>query len=82
MKQQGFLLEGARLIEDSISAGYPPALVFFELEQQSRLQSLLTELGRADTEVFSLDAALFAQLSDTVTSQGIVACRSARITAR
>ncbi|MCO6451370.1 MAG: RNA methyltransferase [Caldilineales bacterium] len=73
IKQQGLLLEGARLIEDSISAGYPPALVFFEQEQQTRLQSLLTKLGRTDAEIFSLDAALFAQLSDTVTAQGIVA---------
>jgi len=72
-KQQLMLLEGERLITDSISAGFPPALFFFtpEAEQQhARLLSLAAETG---TQLLRVEPELFAGISDTVSPQGVLA---------
>jgi len=72
-KQQLMLIEGERLITDSISAGFPPALFFFtpEAEQQhARLLSLAAETG---TQLLRVEPELFAGISDTVSPQGVLA---------
>ena len=72
-KQALLLLEGVRLIKDSISAGFPPALVFFDPEAATNVRALVEQAHVAGVQVLSLDAELLAELTDTVTSQGVVA---------
>ncbi len=72
-KQALLLLEGVRLIKDSISAGFPPALVFFDPEAATDVRSLVERAHIAGVQVLSLDAELLAELTGTVTSQGVVA---------
>lgn len=75
-KHAQLLLEGVRLIDDSISAGYPPALVLFETDAVARLTGLSALLDRArdaGAEVWALDPKLLDALCDTSTPQGVVA---------
>lgn len=72
-KHAQLLLEGVRLIEDSISAGYPPALLFFEPDAAVHTQLLVARAQKAGTQAFSMESALLAGLTDTVNSQGVVA---------
>jgi len=72
-KQTRLLLEGVRLIQDSISAGIPPALLFFDPESTVDVRKLAERAHIAGIQVLSLDAVLLAELTDTVTPQGVVA---------
>ena len=72
-KYAQLLLEGVRLVEDSISAGYPPALLFFDPDTATNVQSLVERAQMAGTQAFSMESALLAGLTDTVRSQGVVA---------
>lgn len=72
-KHRRLLLEGPRLIRDSISAGYPPALVLFDEDAASHLAPVLTAAAAAGAEVLSLKGELLAALCQTVTPQGVVA---------
>ncbi|HEY54129.1 MAG TPA: RNA methyltransferase [Caldilineae bacterium] len=72
-KYAQLLLEGVRLIEDAMSAGYPPALLFFEPDAGAHVQSLVARAQMAGTQAISMESALLAGLTDTVSSQGVVA---------
>lgn len=75
-KNRRLLLEGVRLIDDSISAGYPPALVLFAgdaVQQQPGLGDLLKRAAAAGTEVWELETKLLSGLCETATPQGVVA---------
>ncbi len=72
-KHQQILLEGERLIADSLSAGTPPALFFFTPEAEARYPQLLAQVAQTDAQLLRLPEHLFAQISDTVTPQGVLA---------
>ncbi len=72
-KHQQILLEGERLIADSLSAGYPPALFFFTPEAQQRYSPLLARAQAAGAQLLRVPAPLLTQIADTVTPQGLVA---------
>ncbi len=72
-QQRLLLLEGVRLIEDSTSAGYPPALVLFDPAAAGTLAPVLARARQAGAETLSLEPSLLAQLVGTVTPQGVVA---------
>ena len=72
-KHAQLLLEGVRLIEDSISAGYPPALLFFDPDAATNVRQLVEQAQMVGTQALSLEPALLAELTDTVSSQGVVA---------
>jgi TrmH family RNA methyltransferase len=76
-EQQGrCLAEGVRLVEDAMRAGIHPALVFYvaEIGQNPRGQAILTAAEAADPAgVVEVTPAVLATLSDTVTSQGLIA---------
>ena len=72
-QQHRLLLEGVRLIEDSTSAGYPPALVLFDPAAAGTLAPVLARARQAGAETLALEAPLMAQLVSTVTPQGVVA---------
>jgi RNA methyltransferase, TrmH family len=69
------LVEGIRLIEDAMRAGMRPAFVFFgsEARQTPRAQTLLPVVEAAGVPLWELSQAAFDTLSDTVTSQGVLA---------
>jgi RNA methyltransferase, TrmH family len=76
-EQQGrCLAEGVRLVEDAMRAGINPALIFYvaETRQHPRGQAILTaaEASRV-TAVIEVSPPVLATLSDTVTSQGLIA---------
>jgi TrmH family RNA methyltransferase len=75
-ERQGLcLVEGARLIHDAMRAGRTPALVLFQ-ESARRLpgsRSLLEGLAGGHAPVWELTPEAFATVSDTTTSQGILA---------
>ncbi len=72
-KQQRILLEGHRLIADSMSAGFPPALFFFTPEAAQAHPALLQQAADAGAQLLSLEPALLGEISDTVTPQGVIA---------
>ena len=72
-KHQQVLLEGERLIADSISAGFPPALFFFSSESEQDHAQLLQKAAAAGAKLFSVPPQLLAEISSTVTPQGVVA---------
>ncbi|HEX9116696.1 MAG TPA: RNA methyltransferase [Anaerolineae bacterium] len=75
-QQQGdCLVEGVRLIEDAMRAGVRPALIFFVpgARQAPRTAGLLDAAEAAGVAAWAVSPAVFATLSETVTSQGIVA---------
>ncbi|PKO22518.1 MAG: RNA methyltransferase [Chloroflexi bacterium HGW-Chloroflexi-1] len=69
------LAEGVRLIEDVMRAGATPALIFFvaPAPDATRTMALLAAARTADVPVWELSPAVFGTLSDTVTSQGVIA---------
>ena len=69
------LAEGVRLVEDAIGAGINPALVFYVADAVAnpRVPVLLDRAGAAGVPICELAPAVFATLSDTVTSQGLIA---------
>jgi RNA methyltransferase, TrmH family len=75
-REQGrFLVEGVRLIEEAIRAGMPPALLFFlnQARQHPRSAGLLAESERQGSSLLELSPKVFGTLTDTVTSQGVIA---------
>jgi RNA methyltransferase, TrmH family len=74
-KQGHCLVEGVRLIEDAMRAGWTPALVFFVRSARVQLgsQVLLAAAESQKVPVWELAPNVFETLSDTVTSQGVIA---------
>ena len=72
-KQQQILLEGQRLIADSMSAGFPPALFFFTPEAEKAHPELLEQAADAGAQLLRVEDEIFAHISDTVTPQGLLA---------
>lgn len=69
------LLEGLRLVEDALSAGATFDSVFVErhLAEQAEQNPLLSALEKAGVPLLVVDEGLLAEISETVTPQGIVA---------
>jgi len=72
-KHQQILLEGERLISDSMSAGFSPALFFFTPEAKLHHAALLERAARDGARLLQLEPHLLAEISSTVTPQGVVA---------
>ena len=72
-KYQQILLEGERLIADSLSAGYPPALFFFTPRAEKRHTRLLQQAQKAGAQLLRVPDHLLETITDTVTPQGLVA---------
>lgn len=71
-RQGRLLIEGLRLVEDALAAGYPPEVLFYtaEIAADPRGAALLAAVGRAAEEV---SPEVMASLTETVTPQGVVA---------
>ena len=78
-KEQAFLAEGARLVEDGLRSGFVPRLVAYKagLSQRAGGTLALVEDIKKETKtrfpVLLLEDRLFDELTDTEASQGIMA---------
>ncbi len=69
------LVEGVRLVEEAMRAGSVPALVLFvaQARDNRRAAALLSEASDRGAQLLELSPKLFETLTDTVTSQGVIA---------
>lgn len=69
------LIEGVRLIEEAMRAGVIPALVFCspQARETPRSAGVLAAVAQAGVPSWELSPAVLGTLSDTVTSQGVIA---------
>lgn len=75
-REQGrCLVEGVRLIEEALRAGFAPAFLFYigEAVGQPRASAILAEAERRGVARLELSPKVFGALADTVTSQGLIA---------
>ncbi len=70
---EAFLAEGVRLVEEALAAGWPFRFVLRSDELSERGGALVTRLEDSHIEVEQVDKSLMASLSETETSQGILA---------
>ncbi len=68
-----FLAEGVRLVEEALAAGWPFRFVLYSPELSERGATLIDRLQEKGVEVEQLDPALLAEVSETETSQGVLA---------
>jgi TrmH family RNA methyltransferase len=68
-----FLAEGARLLEDALSAGWPLRYALAAESLSPRAESLLEKLAAAGVEVERVQDSLLAGASETEHSQGLLA---------
>ena len=68
-----FLAEGVRLIEDAFAANWPFRFVLYSDELSERGKDLVKKLEDKKIEVEKVESGLLQSLSETETSQGIIA---------
>lgn len=68
-----FVVEGVRLAEEALSAGWLPELVLISPSLSNRGFELVEEFRRKNVPVEQIEERLLDQLSDTQNSQGILA---------
>lgn len=76
LEARRLLVEGARLTGDAWAAGIRPEVVFYDeaaLTAASPAHALLHKIQEAGVECLSCSGAVFAELAETVTPQGIAA---------
>lgn len=78
-KEQAFLAEGARLVEDGLRSGFVPRLVAFKEELSQRASETMDMAwavkvdAQAGFPILQIEDRLFDELTDTEASQGIMA---------
>jgi RNA methyltransferase, TrmH family len=68
-----FLAEGVRLVEEALVAGWPFRFVLHTGELSERGRQLVAKLAEHKIDVEEVDSSLMKSLSETETSQGILA---------
>jgi len=68
-----FVLEGIRLIEDAVQAGWTPLLVIYSAPLTTRGEKLIEQLRQAGVQIEEAEAAIMGSISDTETPQGVLA---------
>ena len=76
--QQACVVEGVRLVEEALAAGWPAQLVFYSGQLSARGQNLLAGLAAAGAELAELPEPLMKSLSDTGSPQGLLAVFGSR----
>lgn len=73
-RDERFVMEGVRLVEEGIRASVVPSLVFYTeaLAEESRGKALLTTLEALDAPCYAVSESVMEDCSDTVTPQGIL----------
>jgi len=73
-----FIVEGVRLTEEALASGWLPEMVLVSLSLSQRGTELAAELRQRNVPIEEIDERLLNQLSDTQTSQGILAVLAQR----
>ena len=68
-----FLAEGVRLVEEALAAGWPFRFVLYSEELSPRGRELLEKLEAQKMDVEQVESRLLQSLSETETSQGLLA---------
>jgi TrmH family RNA methyltransferase len=68
-----FLAEGVRLLEEAHTAGWPFRFVLYSDDLSERGRVLVGKLQESEVDVEQVEARLLQSLSDTETSQGVLA---------
>lgn len=68
-----FLAEGARLVEEALAAGWPIRFALYAQGLSERSAQVVEALVRAGVETESVEAGLFNSVSETESSQGVLA---------
>lgn len=72
--EAAFVIEGVRIIEEAIVSGWPLTFVLYDQTLSSRGKAILADLeNQAFDNVYEISTGLMADVSDTETSQGILA---------
>jgi len=72
LKHLAFVAEGARLLEDGLDSEYPVQFVLYKPEHSSRVDNVLRLLPPS-VPLLLVESRVFDRLSDTETSQGMLA---------
>jgi TrmH family RNA methyltransferase len=72
-EQKAFVAEGVRLIEEALQSGFYPEELYFSSRLSQRGKELTGKVNSSTTTVEEVDQNLFGRLSDTETTQGILA---------
>lgn len=72
-KANAFVLEGVRLIEEAFQSAWPVQLILWSDDLSSRGRHLLAQSDAIGITCEQVDAAILQSISDTQTSQGILA---------
>ena len=72
-EQAAFVVEGVRLVEEALAAGWPAKYVLFSETASARGLELVEKIERMGTDVEEVDFHILQSIGDTETSQGILA---------
>ena len=68
-----FVVEGVRIMEDALDSGQLPDQVFFSDQISKRGKQVLTACSQKNVQVYEISQRLMNSISDTQTSQGLMA---------
>lgn len=72
-KENAFIVEGVRLLEEAVAAKWKIRFVLYDRSLSARGKKLLTTLRTMIHDIEEVDSALLKSISDTENSQGILA---------
>ena len=72
-EEGAFLAEGVRLVEEALAADWPIRFVLYASGLSERGEALLNKMGASSVEIDEVSGDLLQSLSETETSQGILA---------
>ena len=72
-KEEKFVLEGVRLVEDALSIDVKPEVILYRHGAEESLASLLGKFESRGVPCLAVEPALFDDIADTDTPQGIIA---------
>jgi len=71
-KQRAFVLEGIRLLEESLKAGFAPELVLYSKDLDHRGKELVNQFQDRGVQIEITTPEIFEAVSDTMSPQGIL----------
>jgi TrmH family RNA methyltransferase len=72
-EQKAFVIEGIRLVEEAVQSGVKPEIFYYSSQLNPRGMKLIEEMRSAGIQIEEIESSLMNRLSDTESSQGILA---------
>jgi TrmH family RNA methyltransferase len=72
-EQKAFVIEGIRLVEEAVQSGVKPEIFCYSSQLNPRGIKLIEEMRSAGIKIEEIESSLMNRLSDTESSQGILA---------